>query len=142
MIRTAPLAVFLLAGSLGCSESRPPPETPPEGESALGNDPIPADFTFQATRPLALEVAADSGGGEVETAAGQRLRLEVRSRTLGVIYRGSIVAGSTFRFDYPLPADVTQLEIVTIDDSGLERTQSVTVTPDMPGLSVVVGGAP
>ena len=78
-------ALLLLGGLLGCgSDPSPDPEPPPQGDSALGNDPIPPDFTFQTTRPLAVEIASEAGGGEA-TAPDQRLRLEVRSATLGVI---------------------------------------------------------
>ena len=133
-------ALLFLGGLLGCSaDPSPDPAPPPQGDSALGNDPIPPDFTFQTTRPLAVEIASEAGGGEA-TATAQRLRLEVRSATLGVIYRGSILAGATFRFDYPLPADITELELVTVDDSGLETVRTVKLDPQTPGLSVVVGG--
>lgn len=132
--------LLLLVGILSCN-SEPPAPAPPEKDSALGDEPIPEDFTFQATRPLELDITAQ-GGGEVETQPDQRLRLEVRSATGGTMYRGSIVAGSRFTFDYPLPPDITELEVVTTDDSGLVTVRKVAIDPDAPGLSLVVGGSP
>lgn len=132
--------LLLFMGLLSCNSE--PPAPPPEKDSALGDEPIPEDFTFQATRPLELSFTAEGGGGEVETPTGQRLRLEVRSATGGTMYRGSIVAGSRFTFDYPLPPDTTELEVVTTDDSGLITVRKVAIDPDAPGLSLVVGGSP
>lgn len=109
-----------------CSSDSPPPPPDPAApdESSLGDEPIPEDFTFQSTRAMEVEVAAPSGG---EQEGARRVLLEVRSATYGVMYRGSLLTGEAFRFAYPLPPDVTELEVRTIDDSGGSTSQVVPV---------------
>ncbi len=132
------LCAWSSGSALGCSSDSPPsPEPPPKGDTALGDEPIPEDFTFQSTRPLALEVMAQAGGGEQEES--RRLRVEVRSQGYGVMYRGNLNSGESFRFAYPLPADVTELELLTTDDSGVTTSQKVAVDPTHLELSIVVG---
>lgn len=132
------LPTLLLVGLLSC-DSAPPTPPAPENDSALGDEPIPADFTFQATRPLELSITAE-GGGEVEPLPDQRLRLEVRSAAHGTMYRGSLAAGSRFSFDFPLPPDVSELEVVTTDDSGRVTVRTVAIDPTAGDLSLVIGG--
>lgn len=137
------LALCMVGCLSGCSSDsapapEPPPDLPPADESGLGDEPIPEDFTFQATRPTEVEVTAPSGGGEQE--GERRVLIEVRSATYGVMYRGSLLAGAAFRFDYPLPPDVTQLEVRTIDDSGVVTTQLVPVDPAAVALNLTAGG--
>jgi hypothetical protein len=137
------LAAGALASIPSCSsDPEPAPDSvlPPENPTALGDTPIPEDFTFQSTRPVNLELSALGGGGEVEGAPPRRLRIEVRSADYGLMYRGSLLAGETFRFDFPMPPDVTQVEVTTVDEGGLEAHQSVAVDASQPSLALVVGG--
>ncbi len=128
----------LVAGCNSDSAPPPAPEPAPTDESSLGDEPIPEDFTFQSTRAMEVEVAAPSGGGEQEGA--RRVLLEVRSATYGVMYRGSLVAGEAFRFAYPLPPDVTELEVRTIDDSGGITSQVVPVDAAATELTLTPAG--
>lgn len=125
----------------GCSSDSPPapaPDPGPPDESSLGDEPIPEDFTFQSTRAAELEVTAPSGSGEQEGA--RRVLIEVRSATYGVMYRGSLLAGAAFRFAYPLPPDVTELEVRTIDDSGGSTSQVVPVDAAATEITLTPGG--
>jgi hypothetical protein len=137
-------SAWWIAFVIGCNSESPappdaaPPDAAPPNESGLGDEPIPEDFTFQSTRPTELEVAAPSGGGEQEEA--RRLQVEVRSQVYGVMYRGSLVAGEAFRFVYPLPADVTELEVRTTDDSGVTTTQAVPVDASATEIILTPGG--
>jgi hypothetical protein len=124
---------------VGCNSDSPPaPQPAPPDDSGLGDDPIPEDFTFQATRPTEVEVTAPSGGGEQE--AARRVLIEVRSQTYGVMYRGSLLAGEAFRFAYPLPPDVTELEVRTTDDSGVSTSQVVPVDGSSTEITLAPGG--
>lgn len=141
----SPFIVFLCACLLSCSsESSPPaqpePEPVPPDDSGLGDEPIPEDFTFQATRPVEVGIATEVAS-EGESGPPQRFRLEVRTQTGDIIFRGSLVPGEEFRFNFPLAPDTTSLEFVTIDDSGIATSKVVTVDPAKPGISVVLGGA-
>lgn len=134
-------AAAALAGLPGCSSDPPPPPDPvplPENPTALGDEPIPEDFTFQATRSVSLELSAQDGGGEAELP--RRLRVEVRSAGYGLMYRGSLLAGETFHFDFPIPPDVTEVELTTVDENGLAARQMVAIDPSQPALALVVGG--
>lgn len=134
--------VCCVGGSfLGCSSdspAAPAPDPAPPDESSLGDEPIPEDFTFQSTRPTEVEVTAPSGGGEQEGA--RRVLIEVVSATYGVMYRGSLLSGAAFRFGYPLPPDVTELEVRTIDDSGVVTSQVVPVDAAATEITLAAGG--
>ncbi len=136
-----PLYPWLILAALGCSEPRATPPLPPDTETGLDDAPIPEDFTFQATRPMGFELIAARSDGEVATLVERRLGLQLRHATRGEIYRGSIIEGHTFRFDYPLSADITELEVITTDDSGFTQTRTVQIAPDQAELSVIVGGS-
>lgn len=138
------LGLYLIWGAAGCNTDPSPPAPDPDptptptDESGLGDEPIPEDFTFQATRATAMEVAAPSGGGEQE--GERRVMIEVRSETYGVMYRGSLLAGAAFHFAYPLPPDVTELEVRTIDDSGVVTSQVVAVDAAATEITLTPGG--
>lgn len=128
-----------MAAAIGCNTDPPPaPEPVAPDDSGLGDQPIPEDFTFQSTRPTAVEVTAPSGGGEQE--AARRLRIEVRSATYGVMYRGTLLAGEVFRFAYPLPPDVAELEVRTTDDSGVVTSEVVAVDAAATEIALTPGG--
>jgi hypothetical protein len=136
------ILTLLCASLLGCSSEAPPaapPDAGPENPSGLGVDPIPQDFTFQTTRPVAVEIETAVGGEQSDLQP--RARLEVRTQTADLIFRGSVIPGEAFHFDFPLAPDVTSLEFKMIDDSGVATTRVVAVDPNNPGVSVVLGGA-
>jgi hypothetical protein len=135
-----PLLCLSLLGC-GADVAAPPPDMPPERATGLGNDPIPPDFTFQATRPVEVEMITEAGGGETEPGASRRYRLEVRTPSGDLIYRGSINGGDTFRFDFPLAPDTTSLEFTMIDEVGTRTVRTVPVDPTQAGVAIVLGGA-
>jgi hypothetical protein len=137
------ILTLLCASLLGCSSETPPaapPDAGAENPTGLGTEPIPPDFTFQATRPVGVEIETQVGGEQ--SGVRPRARLEVRTQTADLIFGGSVVPGDAVHFDFPLPPEVTSLEFTMIDDSGVATTRVVPVDPNNPGVSVVLGGAP
>jgi hypothetical protein len=126
-----------VVAALGCSVTPSSSGQAPStgAQPSMSTLAVPADFTFQVTRPIELRIAAPAASSV------DHLAVEIRTPAQEVVFRGSVAPGQNLALRLPLAPETTSLEVRTRSGDAAPVSQTVTLDSSSQAVAVNVGGA-